>query len=154
MDDHESEKMWLNYGVEENSIAIQTTVQKLFDSIKTLKDGYNLYLEKIDYEKKPPSTNWLDVMFNKGESYNFEKEFRLLNVMGPGIANLNYPFSNSLPNIKDINNPDGIYIDVDLDNFLERIYISSRAEQYFKNDVENELNQANCNYIKCSYSKL
>ncbi len=154
VDEHESDKMWQNYGKEKNSIAIQTTVKKLFDSIKYVDKGNNLYFEKIDYEDKSPSPNWLDIMFNKGKSYCFEKEFRLLSVMRTGIANLTYPYINNLPNVSDINNPHETYIDIDLENFIERIYISSNADQCFKDEIERELNQANCKFIECSYSKL
>lgn len=154
LDDVESTKMWETYGKEKTSIAICTTVKSLHDSIHDIETGYNFYFEKIEYEEKQASSNWLEVAFRKNENFAFEQEFRVLGVMGSGMANLTYPYINNLPKIHEINNPLGIHVGLDVSLLVRQVYLSPNADVQFKSIVEKILNLAGCINTECKSSEF
>lgn len=155
LDEFESEEMWKIYGKDKNSIAICTTVGSLYDSIAGITDDYNFYFGKIDYlEKQEISSNWLKVAFRKNANFDFEKEFRVLGVMGKGIANLTFPYFNKLPKIDEINNPLGIHVGLDVQSLIQQIYLSPNADADFKSSVEEILNVSGYGNIECRLSSL
>lgn len=124
MSDYESSAMWRLYVPNNEGIAVQTTVDKLKQSlllddtvlreVKTGKVNYAPAPEPIPGDKDGIS---YDVYcFFKERFYEHEKEFRIL-----GVA----------ANIAKVNEDRGVYVPVDLSRLIEFVYVDPNAETWF-----------------------
>jgi len=137
MNESESAGMWSLYSKIKESICIQSTFKRFRSSFnKEIKIGMVRYL---DYNKEwIPEDNILAPFLYKRKSFEHERELR-------AIYNLS--------NVKDFNEleiknkriGDGKWIDVDLDKFIEKIFISPNSPNWFLEIVKNIVHLYNLN---------
>lgn len=134
MSEYESAAMWSIYGKYDKSIAIQTTYDKLKNTLSdTIKIG------KVNYSENPKYENSITpeyASFHKRSSFEYEKEIRL------------YLYDNSKAN------ENGIRIPIDnLEQLIDVVYISPDASEEFVSLIKNLLDKLNIN-IKVEHSNL
>ena len=112
--------MWRLYTVADQGVAIQSTVQKLSDSLE-LSSFKTVLTGVVDYHRseQPPSgvagkVHIVDY-FNKRESFSYENEYRIL-VM--------------VDDFTQANKLGGISIPVDLKKMIEKVYVSPRSPNW------------------------
>ena len=126
--------MWEIYGQTENSIAIQTTVKELIDSLKEediKKHKYKFSLEPITYKKPedvPGKLTYETPFFIKRPHFSFEKEVRLF------LST--YSFLNPY-----INTPIGHEISIDLNIIINEVYIHPDADEWFLEAIQALVDQ-------------
>ena len=136
LNEYESAAMWSLYKKADVGIAIQSTYQRLRDSINDeyLTDFmYFTRVKYIDYENEKfdgPIGDFGDLtaLFHKRKSFEHEKELRIITTNGLYDDSKKY-----------IDSPPGISISVDLRMLLQRVYISPNGESWFKELVESVL---------------
>jgi hypothetical protein len=136
LSEYESAAMWDLYKKADVGIGIQSTYQRLRDSIKDdfLTDPmYFTKVKYIDYENERfegpiPELGGLTNLFHKRKSYEHEKELRIIT-------------SNLLSNEPKeyVDSPPGISFPVDLQTLLQNVYISPKSGRWFKELVESIL---------------
>lgn len=118
LNNYESEAMWKLYSKDyANAIAIQTTTKSIYEAID--KDPYISIgkVKYIDYKKTFASIN--GAFWYKRKSFEYENEVRLITTK--------------------INSSNkGIYIPVNIDKLIEKIYVSPYASEWFY-DVVNSV---------------
>lgn len=123
--------LWKLYGQSNNSVAITTTVHKLENELAKLKKDECCYIYKVEY-----INHWrhehMDILpINKVfkyklKAYEYEKEIRVIR----------YREANSkLIETSEIDH--GIYMEVELNNFLRSIVVSPESEPWFLKVVED-----------------
>jgi GTPase SAR1 family protein len=128
MNDVESAAMWKLFLQSSEGIAIQSTVSNLKKSFEVSKD-YEVNIAKveyIDYETHViPEKNILYPFIHKRKSFEHEKELRALTLIMPGkTEDDSIDFSIRNPNL-------GIYVDVDIDVLIDRVYVAPTALPWF-----------------------
>lgn len=117
MNNYESEAMWKMYSKDvTNAIAIQTTSGHLYEALykePCIKIGKVKY---IDFKKRFSSLN--GAFWYKRKSFEYENEVRAI------IQKHNV-------------NEKGIYISVDIDKLIDRIYVSPYAPEWFVDVVKS-----------------
>lgn len=132
----ESDAMWRLYGLSKNGIAIVTSQHKL-ENVGT-ENGY--YTEKVKYidfiNQKAQISTPTDVFHYKRLAFIHESEIRLIKTHYPptGIEN-NVP-KNSLPLKGKELSPNGDFIGLDLNEFLEKVIVSPYSDKWFVNVVK------------------
>ncbi len=127
--EHESDAMWKLYGLYDQCIAIQTTFDRLIESLPS--DVIAGSVEYLDYAKDwMPVGNHLYPFFKKRKSFEHEKEFRLLIYREQG----------------DNDNDFGHSISTDINNLIENIYISPSSPDWYFETIKKLLEQ--CNFKK------
>jgi hypothetical protein len=125
LSDYESVAMWNLYRKSADGIAIQST----FDLLKTsLKDEtHNVHIGKvryIDFEKDwMPEGNTLYPFVHKRRSFEHEKELRA--VIQELLYKKNGEIDWSRPSFDD-----GIYVQVDLDVLIDKIYLAPTSPKW------------------------
>ena len=154
--DVESAAMWKLYGENSNCIAICSTI---FDLQVALEEGDDdqgiMHLQEVRYvheSTRVNSKNFINPMFEKRLSFSHENEFRALYLLNKGLANINYPHKQ--PNKEEVDNKDGILIDIDVKQLINSVYISPTAGSNFKSIVERVLELAGFDGIECIQSEL
>lgn len=123
--EHESAAMWKVYLSNNEGIAIQSTYQRLIESLEAYKE-FEIYVGRIkyiDYEKEViPMGNLLSPFVYKRKSFEYEDELRAL-VWTPqhGKNDLMNPENNKYLNIF------GLYIAADLERLIENIFVAPSA---------------------------
>ena len=124
--DSESYGMWKVYGKNSLAIAVQTTYEKLFES---LKNNGEVILGLVDYkcyeteQLDPTGSPDLIPFFNKSKYFEDEREYRaVIQRCLSGKAS-----AGELPG--------GIEVGVELSNLIERVYLSPTAPSNFKSTV-------------------
>lgn len=121
----ESEAMWRLYCPSNQGIAIQTTYQKLVDSIAHDSTLYIGLVTYIDYESHAfPLTNLFYHVMHKRISFAHEQEVRLIKTL--------YEFMKPEAS----GGPPGIAIDWNLDPLVEAIYVNPYAPTYYADVVK------------------
>jgi len=117
LNEYESAALWGLYLKSNEGIAIQSTFNRLRDSLKD--ENHNIYIGKvkyIDYEKDwLPEGNSLYPFVHKRKSFEHERELRAVIQKLP-----------SKGDALDLSKPsfdDGLYVSVDLDLLVDRIYL-------------------------------
>lgn len=133
MNEFESDAMWKLY-TNSNGIAIQSTFQRFTQSFKGDKKIYIGIVKYIDYNKESISLNKkfinaYDVITHKRLSYRHEQELRAVTSIYPKKWNENPELFN--------NNPHGVNIEIDLDELIEKIYVSPRSAKWFQEIVKS-----------------
>jgi hypothetical protein len=149
--EYESAAMWKSYLKSEEGVAIESSVERLWLSLKETKDIVFIGKVKyINYEKNSMSRDNLFIPFlHKRKSFEYENEIRLFLRM-PW-----YELSGEVLNIyPDMEIPDimkaenimwteerlgtlGVHIPIDLDALIEKIYVSPTAEDWFYDLVKS-----------------
>jgi len=135
LNEHESAAMWKLYLSNNAGIAIQSTYQRLIDSLKTYTD-FEVHIGRIkyiDYEKEAiPDGNLLSPFLYKRRSYKHEDELRAL-IWTPqhGKNDILDPSKNKY---KDIN---GIYVRVLLDVLIEKVYVAPNAPEWIVEQIKS-----------------
>lgn len=148
INDDESDAMWKIYIKGGEGIAVQSTVGRLRSSL----DGYNqdvIHLGKIAYvdyddEKIPEDT--LSPYFHKRRSFEHEKEYRAVIQRWKKKANGKIDFT-KLPF------QEGIYVPIDLDKLIEKVYLSPTSPSWQQDVIKSLLNKYGLNR-KIKHSKL
>jgi len=117
LSEHESEAMWKLYSHSKQGIAIESTIEKLKDSLKdqeSIKIDRVVYIPENELNKEYDKH---DPIFTKRKSFEHEKELR------------------AKVSLKDKGK--GIFVECDLDVLVTRIHVSPLVEPYFKEVVED-----------------
>lgn len=123
MNNYESAAMWKLYSYENGGIAIQTTYKRLKESIIDERDVYLGLVQYIDYDTQYiPVDNFIKPFFYKRKSFEHENEVRLFS----HLINLEGEL-----NLEDNIGESGIYIKIDLQTLIEKIYISPESPFWF-----------------------
>lgn len=136
LSDYESAAMWDLYRKADVGIGIQSTYQRLRDSIKDECLTDPMYFTKVkylDYENERfdgpiPELGALAPLFHKRKSYEHEKELRIITTNGVYDKSREY-----------VDSPPGISFAVDLQTLLQNVYISPNGGRWFKELVESVL---------------
>lgn len=116
--EHESEAMWRLYGGSSGGIAVQTTYEKLVDSIKAQPDVYIGHVRYIDYVTGAfPDVNSFTPIMHKRASFSHEREVRLVWYWGNPSPPDTVPESLSIP--------------WDIQLFAEKIFVDPYAPAYY-----------------------
>lgn len=134
--EYETAFMWKQYA-DNDGIAIKTTFERLKMAFSNTKEAiYISNVQYIDYDKEfMPEGNGMYLAVHKRKSFEPEREVRCINV---GMPKSKPNPSNPRELIADINEktPVGRFIDIDMEELIEEIYISPYAASYIKENVE------------------
>jgi hypothetical protein len=114
--------MWQIFTQNSEGIAIQSTLGRLQNAL-TPETNYKQYIGEvnyIDYKKEyiPFDDMFFPFLF-KRKSFQYEREVRIISDVSKSKITLN----------------DGLKINVDLGQLIERIYIHPKSENWYKNLV-------------------
>ena len=114
---YESEAMWKLYSKDcANAVAIQTTAKRIYEAID--KDP-NISIGKVKYIDFTNRFAFINGPFwYKRKSFEYENEVRLITT-------------------KIHSNDKGVYIPVNIDTLIEKIYVSPYASEWFFDVVKN-----------------
>ena len=147
--DYESAAMWQIYAGAGNSIALRSTIGSLINSLREDKKKIHIgKIKYIDYEKDFLRGDSLFVPYlRKRKSFAHESEVRLimwsLEAENSDSEDVNSLIENALP---------GHAIKVNLDQMIDRIFISPKAKPWFLDLVRDVLKTYNCEKIKVEQS--
>lgn len=135
LDNYESEAMWRLYCQNNNGIAIQTTYEKLVESIGN--DDF-LYIGKVSYvdynTNVIPDGNFFFPIMHKRIAFKHEKEVRMIKEE----TSLYKDTFNNIPT------PLGIHIPWDLEENTENIYVNPYAPAWYYDIIKELLNKYEC----------
>ena len=135
MNEHESAALWSIYARAKQGVAIQTTFKKLVDSLKSYKISpvFIGKMKYIDYTRETIdlSNSFLPILY-KRKSFEHERELRAVSMP---IDELYVPVSPERKERKP-NPPEGVSIPIDVDCFIERIYLAPTTKSWIKELLE------------------
>ncbi|MHA2053792.1 MAG: hypothetical protein ACW99F_09355 [Candidatus Hodarchaeales archaeon] len=137
--EYESAAMWNLYLKSDEGVAIQSTFKQLTRSFNKFeeRDVHIGEIKYIDYDKDwIPENNLLFPFLHKRKSYEHEHEIR-------AMIMLVWDMGDKKP-IKDLSDT-GIYIPVDIDILIEKVFVSPTAEKWFKELVESIMKKYDLN---------
>ena len=138
---YESAFMWKLYSGD-TGVAIKSNIDRLKKALR--KEEKNLYIanvEYIDYKKDfLPEGNLFYLSMFKRKSFESENELRVIYADFDDLNNLN--------------TDKGVYIECDLEQLLEEIYISPYAPAYLVNDVKILLDKFGLGNVSVNFSDL
>lgn len=139
MDEHESEAMWKLYCPNNQGVVLQTTYQKLANSISDNQFLMGM-ITYIDYENAffQAADNLFYSVMHKRKAFEHEKEVR--------IATMRHDFEN-------IPFPPGKTINWDISECIEQIYINPYSEVWYREMIQETLNAFNCK-VKVDWSNM
>jgi hypothetical protein len=122
INEYESFAMWQIFTQNSEGLAIQSTVKRLQDALAPEKN-YKLHIGEvnyIDYKKEyiPFDDLFFPFLF-KRKSFQYEREIRIITDVADNNIKLN----------------DGLKINVDISQLIEKIYIHPKSENWYKNLV-------------------
>ncbi|QKJ64658.1 DUF2971 domain-containing protein [Flavobacterium sp. M31R6] len=122
INEYESFAMWQIFTQNSEGLAIQSTVKRLQDALVPEKN-YKQYIGEvnyIDYKKEyiPFDDLFFPFLF-KRKSFQYEREVRIITDVTENTVKLN----------------DGLKINVDITQLIEKIYIHPKSENWYKNLV-------------------
>jgi hypothetical protein len=122
INEYESFAMWQIFTQNSEGLAIQSTVKRLQDALAPEKN-YKLHIGEvnyIDYKKEyiPFDDLFFPFLF-KRKSFQYEREVRIITDVADNNIKLN----------------DGLKINVDISQLIEKIYIHPKSENWYKNLV-------------------
>ena len=119
INEYESFAMWQIFTQNSEGLAIQSTIGRLQKAMDVEKD-FNQYIGEVNYiDSKKEYIPFDDMFFPflfKRKSFQYEREVRI-------IADLSE---------HDIKINDGLKIEVDIDQLIEKIYIHPKSENWYK----------------------
>jgi hypothetical protein len=114
-------------------LAIQSTVGRLKEALKPERrtEQYIGEVNYIDYKKEhiPFNDTFFPFLF-KRKSFQYEREVRIISDVSQNNIELN----------------DGLKIDVDIQQLIEKIYIHPKSENWYKNLVIQLMEQLGFNF--------
>lgn len=120
--EYESFAMWQIFTKNQEGLAIQSTIGRLKNALKPENriDQYIGEVNYIDYKKEyiPFDDTFFPFLF-KRKSFQYEREVRIISDVSSKNINLN----------------DGLKINVDINEMIEKIYIHPKSENWYKNLV-------------------
>ena len=125
--------MWRLYSKADESIAIESNYQRLFDVL----DGscFVGLVDYIDYENEAiPPNNYFNALLRKRKSYGHEHELRALYWDGSAAQSILHPSSNEIDNNE---MPDGIAKQIKLGELILGVRIAPNADQWFVDLISN-----------------
>lgn len=148
INEEQSDAMWKIYSRLEEGIAIQTTFEKLKKSFRDhIQRVYARKVRYVDNKKKDTSISWIPHRFSrKGKSFSHENELRMF-VEGRDNAmkcvasedgkNWGWDIVPQEKMIPIDGNENGIYVNVNLSDFIEKVYVSPFSEEWFLDLVKS-----------------
>ncbi|MEC5164721.1 hypothetical protein RCH18_000440 [Flavobacterium sp. PL11] len=122
INEYESFAMWQIFTQNSEGLAIQSTIGRLQRSLlpETDFDQYIGEVNYIDYKKEhiPFDDLFFPFLF-KRKSFQYEREVRVITDIGDNIIDIN----------------EGLKINVDINELIEKIYIHPKSENWYKNLV-------------------
>jgi len=119
INEYESFAMWQIFTQNSEGLAIQSTIGRLQKALhpETNFDQYIGKVNYIDYKKEyiPFDDLFFPFLF-KRKSFQYEREVRIITDTSKSIIKLN----------------DGLKINVDIDQLIEKIYIHPKSENWYK----------------------
>ena len=119
INEYESFAMWQIFTQNTEGLAIQTTIGRLKRALEKEKKTEQFIGEVnyIDYKKEfiPFDDNFFPFLF-KRKSFQYEREIRIISDLSK----------------KDIRIDNGLKVDVDLQEMIEKIYIHPKSENWYK----------------------
>jgi hypothetical protein len=119
INEYESFAMWQIFTQNSEGLAIQSTIGRLQKALEVEKD-FKQYIGEvnyIDYKKEyiPFDDNFFPFLF-KRKSFQYEREVRIIGDLSDQEIKIN----------------DGVKIDVDIEQLIEKIYIHPKSENWYK----------------------
>lgn len=119
INEYESFAMWQIFTQNSEGLAIQSTVERLHNALK-LETNFKQYIGEvnyIDYKKEhiPFDDSFFPFLF-KRKSFQYEREVRIISDLSEKNITIN----------------DGLKIDVDIKQLIEKIYIHPKSENWYK----------------------
>jgi len=119
INEYESFAMWQIFTQNNEGLAIQSTIGRLQKALKP-EINYSQFIGEvnyIDYKKEyiPFDNLFFPFMF-KRKSFQYEREIRIISDLSESNIKIN----------------DGIKIDVDINQLIEKIYIHPKSENWYK----------------------
>lgn len=122
INEYESFAMWQIFTQNSEGLAIQSTVKRLQDALHP-ESNHKQYIGEvnyIDYKKEYiPFDNMFFPFLFKRKSFQYEREVRIITDVAEDNIKLN----------------DGLKINVDINQLIEKIYIHPKSENWYKNLV-------------------
>ncbi len=119
INEYESFAMWQIFTQNSEGLAIQSTTGRLQKALEAEKKSkqYIGSVKYIDYKKEyiPFDDMFFPFMF-KRKSFQYEREIRIISDLSDSKLSIN----------------DGVKIDVDIDQLIEKIYIHPKSENWYK----------------------
>ncbi|MCC9016888.1 MULTISPECIES: DUF2971 domain-containing protein [Flavobacterium] len=119
INEYESFAMWQIFTKNNEGLAIQSTIRRLQNAVKP-ENNFDQYIGEvnyIDYKKEYiPFENLFFPFLFKRKSFQYEREVRILTDTSKSDIKLN----------------DGLKINVDLKQLIEKIYIHPKSENWYK----------------------
>ena len=142
LNEFESDAMWKLYSGEGQGIAIQSTVGHLKNSLKKYKrDKIYMYKVKyVDYDDYWMAEHNLAIFFYKRKSFQHENEFRAVIQKVSLIDPVNCIPLDKMP-FKD----GGLYVPVDLEKLIEKVYLSPTCPDWQRELIQSTLNKYGIN---------
>ena len=122
INEYESFAMWQIFTQNSEGLAIQSTIGRLQNAVMREKkfEQYIGEVNYIDYEKEYiPFDNMFFPFLFKRKSFQYEREVRIISDVTQSNIKLN----------------DGLKINVDINQLIEKIYIHPKSENWYKNLV-------------------
>ncbi len=119
INEYESFAMWQIFTQNSEGLAIQSTVERLQNALK-LETNFKQYIGEvnyIDYKKEhiPFDDSFFPFLF-KRKSFQYEREVRIISDLSEKNITIN----------------DGLKIDIDIKQLIEKIYIHPKSENWYK----------------------
>jgi hypothetical protein len=134
MNEHESAAMWKLYLKSDEGIAVQSTYERLRESITDEERVLLGVVKYIDYEKDSIGEgNILLPFFHKRKSFEHEREVR-------GLA-IKWPVETGKLDFTRETITQGLQIKINLEQLVERIYIAPSAPEWFADVVRGVIHK-------------
>ena len=136
INEYESFAMWQIFTQNTEGLAIQSTIGRLQKALEPEKN-YKQYIGEvnyIDYKKEyiPFDDMFFPFLF-KRKSFQYEREVRIITDVADSTIILN----------------DGLKINVNINQLIEKIYIHPKSENWYKNLVIQLVKQLDFDFTQC-----
>lgn len=133
INEYESFAMWQIFTKNNEGLAIQSTIGRLKEAMQPERktEQYIGEVNYIDYKKEyiPFNDTFFPFLF-KRKSFQYEREVRIISDVTQNNIEIN----------------DGLKIDVDIHQLIEKIYIHPKSENWYKNLVIQLMEQLGFNF--------
>ncbi len=149
MSDYESPALWTIYGKGDKAVALRSTFARLRQAFDIA--DHSIYIGTVDYvdydTEYIPAGNVFHPALYKRKGFEHEKELR--------AATMKIQLkSNNALDIEAIKATRGLYISVDLQTLIERIYVAPTAPDWFLELVQSVVDKYGMNDTKIIRSEL
>ncbi|RTY85890.1 hypothetical protein [Flavobacterium sp. RSP15] len=133
INEYESFAMWQIFTQNSEGLAIQSTIGRLQQALAP-ETNFNQYIGEVNYiDYKKEHIPFDDLFFPflfKRKSFQYEGEVRIITDIGESDIKIN----------------DGLKINVDINQLIEKIYIHPKSENWYKNLVIQLVKQLGFNF--------